>query len=131
MNISDSVTKILESEDLLGGQFYDRFFTECPHLKIYFKGVDMSRQSAMLTSAIVLVETVYSKPSNGLSPYLRLLGKDHHARGISIDDYTDWTESMLRTLEQFHGDDWTKELEREWYAAITNSVKVMLESYDD
>lgn len=29
MDISDSVTEILKSEGLIGGQFYDRFFTEC------------------------------------------------------------------------------------------------------
>lgn len=131
MNITQSIGKILESKDLLGGQFYDRFFTECPHLKQYFKGVDMDRQAAMLTSAIVLVETVHTKPGEGLSPYLRLLGKDHFDRGISVDDFTDWTESMLRTLEEFHGDDWSKKLEREWYAAMRSSIKIMLEAYED
>ncbi|QDT09735.1 globin domain-containing protein [Planctomycetes bacterium K23_9] len=130
MNITESVGKILESEHLLGGKFYDRFFVECPHLKQYFDGVDMDRQSAMLTSAIVLVETMHSKAGDGLSPYLRLLGTDHRDRGISADDFTDWAESMLRTLDDFHGDDWSKELEREWYAAMMNAVKIMLESYD-
>jgi hemoglobin-like flavoprotein len=130
MNISESIGKILESRDLLGGKFYDRFFVECPHLKMYFKDVDMDRQSAMLTSAIVLVETIHSKSSDGLSPYLRLLGKQHQERGISVDDYTDWAESMLRTLEEFHGDNWSKALEREWYAAMMKSVKIMLEAYE-
>ncbi len=35
MDITDSVSEILKSNDLVGGQFYDRFFTECPHLKSY------------------------------------------------------------------------------------------------
>lgn len=131
MDISESMGKILQSEDFLGGRFYDRFFTECPHLKMYFEGVDMTRQSAMLTSAIVLVESMHSRGGDGLSPYLRLLGKDHQARGISIDDFTDWTESMLRTLAEFHGDEWSKPLEREWHRAITKSVKIMLEAYED
>jgi hemoglobin-like flavoprotein len=130
MDIAGSIEKILESEDLLGGKFYDRFFVECPHLKTYFQGVDMERQSAMLTSAIVLVETIHSKSSEGLSPYLRLLGKQHKDRGISVDDFTDWAESMLRTLQEFHGDDWSKPLEREWYAAMMKSVKIMLEAYE-
>lgn len=130
MDITQSIETILESKELLGGKFYNRFFLECPHLKQYFVGVDMKRQSAMLTSAIVLVETFYSKKASGLSPYLQLLGKDHAARGISRDDFTDWTESMLSTLAEFHGNDWSIPLEREWYAAIKKSVKVMLEAYD-
>lgn len=129
MNISESINSILATEDLVGGKFYDRFFKECPHLKQYFKGVDMDRQSAMLTSAIVLVESVYSKNEMGLSPYLRLLGKDHEERGISADDFTDWTESMLRTLAEFHGQDWSMDLEREWHRAIIKSIKIMLEGY--
>ena len=131
MNISESVEAILSSEQLVGGQFYDRFFVECPHLRKYFDGVDMDRQSALLTSAIVLIETVHSRHSEGLSPYLRLLGKDHHARGISKEDFTDWTESMLRTLAEFHGDKWSKSLEQQWHQAISGSVKIMLQSYDD
>ena len=131
MDISQSIEVILESEDLVGGRFYKRFFQDCPHLKQYFVGVDMDRQSAMLTSAIVLVETVYSKNGSGLSPYLKLLGRDHEKRGITRDDFTDWTESMLRTLAEFHGDDWSMPLEREWHAAITKSVKIMLEAYQD
>lgn len=131
MDITDSVTEILKSNDLVGGQFYDRFFTECPHLKSYFDGVDMKRQSALLTSALVLVETIHSKDAVGLSPYMQLLGKDHQARGISKDDFTDWTESMLRTLSEFHGDDWNPPLEQEWRDAIAASIQIMLDAYDD
>ena len=132
MNIAESVEAILKSDDLVGGQFYERFFVECPHLKSYFKGVDMDRQSAMLTSAIILIETMHSKnAAAGLTPYLCLLGRDHQAKGISKEDFTDWTESMLRTLGEFHGNEWTKSLEQEWYQAISGSVKVMLDAYVD
>lgn len=131
MDITDSVTEILKSNDLVGGQFYERFFNECPHLKSYFEGVDMKRQSALLTSAIVLVETIHSKDAVGLSPYMQLLGRDHQKRGISKDDFTDWTESMLRTLGEFHGDQWSESLEQEWRNAIGASVRIMLDAYED
>jgi hemoglobin-like flavoprotein len=131
MDISDSVTEILKSEDLIGGQFYDRFFTECPHLKEHFNGVDMKRQSALLTSALVLVETIHSKEAVGLSPYLKMLGKDHQERGIEVADYGEWTESMIRTLSEFHGSQWNERLEQEWRQAIADAVQIMLDAYQD
>ena len=129
MNISESVQAILSNEDLLSGKFYERFFAECPHMSHFFKGVDMQRQSSMLTSALVLVETTQSKNGAGLSPFLRLLGRQHEQRGISKGDFGDWTESMIRTLSDYHGEDWTDSLEHEWRGAIRASIDVMLEGY--
>ena len=130
MDINESIEKILNSDQLVTGKFYHRFFNECPHLKMYFEGVDMERQNAMLTAAMVLVETLHTKGGGGLSPYLHVLGKDHEARGISRDDFTDWTESMLRTLADFHGGQWNMALERQWHAAFTKAIHIMLEAYE-
>jgi len=65
-----------------------------------------------------------------LSPYLQLLGRDHQERGIAAKDFADWTESMIVTLADFHGDDWDADLEKQWRLAIGHSVAVMLEAYE-
>tara|TARA_R110002049_G_scaffold27321_2_gene94318 strand:+ start:562196 stop:562591 length:396 start_codon:yes stop_codon:yes gene_type:complete len=130
MHITESIDEILRSEHSLGARFYERFFKECPHLQTYFRGVDMDRQAILLTSAIVLVETIQSRKASGLGPYLQMLGRQHQARGISREDFTDWTESMLLTLAEFHGDRWSKSLECEWHQAISNVAQKMLEAYE-
>ena len=129
MDITESVAEILKSSDLIGGKFYDRFFADCPHVKAHFKNVDMKRQSALLTSAIVLIETVHTRDAAGLSPYLQLLGRDHQKRGIEDEDYAEWTESMIRTLAEFHGDQWNDNLEQQWRDAIGQAVGIMLDAY--
>ena len=129
MNIEESVQKILGSENLLSGNFYARFFQECPHLKKFFDGVDMDRQSSMLTSALVLVETTQTENGSGLSPFLRLLGRQHEQRGIAPADFQDWTDSMMRTLSEYHGDQWSDDLETQWRGAIESAVKTMLQGY--
>lgn len=131
MDISESIDQILRTGDLMSGRFYERFFTECPHLKAFFANVNMERQATMLTSAIVLVEMYYSKDADGLTPYLKLLGKQHEDRGIAREDFDDWTKSMIRTLEQFHGEHWNAELEAQWREAIGTSVKMMLQGYEE
>lgn len=129
MKIDESIEKILGTNDIVSGRFYDRFFLECPHLKTYFEGVNMTHQATMLTSAIVLVEMFHSKKASGLRPYMQLLGKQHEERGISKDDFADWSQSMLGTLREFHGDEWDSNLETEWRAALQGAIDAMHSGY--
>lgn len=130
MNISESVDAIMEDGDLIGGHFYDLFFEEFPDSKRFFAGVDMKRQAAVLTSALVLVESIYTKSSLALIPYLKHLGKVHQDRDIYPQDYSNWLTAMLKTLAKFHGQDWSSSLEQEWRNALQNAINVMLSSYE-
>ena len=131
MNISDSVNLILREKELLGGKFYDVFFSEFPEIKIFFDGVDMERQAAVLTTSLVLVETIYSKDGAALKPYLKHLGKQHQERDISAEDYDKWLHAMMKTLESYHGEDWNEPLAKQWSAALEQAVRLMISGYDD
>ena len=56
MDIHESMTDILNSEEILGDLFYKGFLTRHPKLKVYFEGVNMQAQAAMLTTALVVIE---------------------------------------------------------------------------
>jgi len=130
MNISESVDAILQNGDLIGGHFYDLFFEEFPDSEHFFAGVDMDRQAAVLTSALVLVESIYSKSSPALVPYLEHLGKLHQKREIYHRDYSQWLTAMLKTLENFHGEDWNETLNEQWRDALQQAIDMMLSSYE-
>ena len=129
MDISESIDAILQTNDIVSGQFYHRFFEECPHLAEFFKGKNMSHQATMLTSAMVLVEMYHRTDAVGLSPYLQLLGKRHDEMGIRPEHFDEWAQSMLGTLKEFHGDDWNDQLASQWQDAIQKAVTTMLDGY--
>ncbi len=129
MDISESLNRILESNDIFGESFYEIFFNSYPDVQAYFDGVDMKRQAVLLTMALTVVEQFYSQQHLATKKYLMYLGMQHHAREIPEGLYTQWRDAMLETLFQFHGDDWTPQLASQWREAIEQTTHVMLQGY--
>jgi hemoglobin-like flavoprotein len=111
--------------------FYQIFLTQHPEAQPYFEGVDLQRQGVLLTMALVVVEQYYSNPFPATANYLRYLGSRHHDRKIPLPLYAKWTDAMLQTLKQFHGDDWDDHLAQQWSEAIEQAIKRMSEGYDE
>jgi hemoglobin-like flavoprotein len=130
MNIQDSLQQILASKKLFGQQFYDLFFTKCPEVKKFFEGVNIDRQAVLLTMALVVIEKQFSSPFAAAEEYLKYLGSKHHNWKIPKTLYADWTEAMLATLAQFHGDDWDEALEQQWQEAIAQVLELMFQGYE-
>jgi hemoglobin-like flavoprotein len=131
MTIADSLRKIMESERLFGSMFYDVFFERCPQAKAYFEGVDMRRQALVLTMALQMMEQYHTNNYAAIDHYLRHIGHRHDERTVPKKLYTDWRESLLATLEQFLGADWSDELAEEWGVAIEAATTAMFRGYDD
>lgn len=129
MKISESADELIANgaNDL---RFYETFLGNYPEFTEFFRGSDMKRQSNLLISAMVMIESHFARQNEGFSAYLKHLGTDHEKRGIAPSHYAQWTEAMLTALEVFHGSDWSEELKQAWDAAIENAVADILSGYD-
>jgi len=131
MTISESMRRILESDDVFGSLFYDVFFERCPEAKAPFDGVDMKRQALVITMALQMIEQYYSHGYTAINHYLQHMGMRHKNWSISKEMYAAWSESMLASLEKFHATEWSDELRAEWQQAIEAATEVMFMGYDE
>ena len=94
-----------------------------------FKEKNMSTQSVMLMVALMVNK---QSPDHPLATrrYLNVLGTRHARKGVSRDLYPAFQEIFLEALEEYHGQDWTEELSREWREANEKAVQLMFEGYD-
>jgi hemoglobin-like flavoprotein len=130
MDLHMSLEKILHSGDQFGDLFYEIFFESHPEAKKYFDGIDMKRQSLMLTMALKLMGEYHAKGYAAINQYLEHLGTRHSDRGVPQEVYTDWSDSLLTALSRFHGKDWNETLAEEWRDAVVATSKVMFNGYD-
>jgi hemoglobin-like flavoprotein len=130
MDIRESVKQVMNSKELLGVSFYNVFFERHPDVQRYFEGIDMRRQTLVLTMALMLVERYYITSFIATERFLQYLGTQHRARGIPRELYPDWVAAMLATLERFHGATWSEALAQQWREALDKAVDIMLQGYE-
>ena len=90
----------------------------------------MVHQAVVLTNSLLIVAQYYRKPRLAMEQYLQILGTRHHDRGIPRDLYQSWTDAMLDTLKDFHGESWSDDLASQWREAIGRTVEIMFEGYE-
>ena len=130
MEIRESLRKVLDSRELFGAIFYEEFFDRYPEAKQYFTGVDMDRQALVLTMALTVIEHHHNGSLGAVEHYLHHLGTAHHRRGIPLDLYPKWIETMLHTFQRFLGDDWEPALADQWRQALEKTYEVMQQGYE-
>jgi len=130
MDISESLDRILHGRDALGKQFYDHFLSTFPEVRHHFDNVDFSRQRVSLVTALMVIERHHASPAAAVEQYLQYLGTKHKEIGIAKEEYPKWLEAMMETMAQFHGDQWTPDLEKQWREAIGKATEQMLEGYE-
>lgn len=64
-----------------------------------------------------------------MTNYLRLLGNRHCCLGIPAANYPKFADSLLTTLEEFHGPQWDGDLADQWRAACSTAIKLMVEGH--
>ena len=129
MDIKQSIHELLAQKDIVIRLFYDRFLVQCPEVSEYFAGIDLDQQAIALTMAMVMVEDYFSHAYPATRHYLRVLGHRHHLRRIPAELYPKFCDCLLKTLQEFHGDDWGVELSTQWYNALEIASRTMLEGY--
>ncbi len=130
MTLTESVSKILSRTGALTPQFYERFFELVPEAKSFFEATNMQHQAVVLRMALQMVEQFFTHGYEAIGEYLRVLGYKHRERGIPVELYAEWRDSLLDALEEFHGDEWNDSLADEWTGALNQSIDRMIEGYE-
>jgi NAD(P)H-flavin reductase/hemoglobin-like flavoprotein len=122
--IKESFALIEPVADKAAAYFYGRLFAENPHLRGMFPAA-MDAQRDRLFAALTRI--VWSLDStDGLSGYLRRLGRDHRKYGVLAEHYTAVGNALLATVRRFARDVWTAEIESAWVAAYTVATDLMI-----
>ena len=130
MEIHASIEKIIRARDELAAMFYKRLFAEHPEFQRYFDDVDLQRQNRLLVTALMIIEAQATHPSSAIEVYLQHLGTRHHDMQIPKHLYDTWVETMLQTMQEFHGQEWTPDLEKRWRRAFRVAVDIMFQGYE-
>jgi hemoglobin-like flavoprotein len=115
---------VIERQPELTTRFYEILFDRYPQVRALF-GTDTTHQSKMLASALVAVMDNLEDAS-WLSSTLTAMGRKHVQYGVTNEMY-DWVgASLLATLAEVAGRDWTPALEAQWteaYGAIAGLMQ--------
>jgi hemoglobin-like flavoprotein len=124
--LEESFDAVAPHGDALMDEFYGRLFEAAPAVRPLFAGTDMSRQKAMLLSALVLVRKSL-RDLDSIVPKLRVLGARHVAYGAQPEHYPVVAEVLIASMAAVAGDAWTPEYERAWGEALGVVAAVMIE----
>jgi hemoglobin-like flavoprotein len=117
------------SKQRFSDEFYRRMFDRFPELRDKFTGVMLGHQGALLMSALGIIATNANRMRPSVAEYLKVLGHRHFQRGISVDDYEKFRLALLETLAAYLGVRWHTELEKEWQAALTTTIDMMVQGH--
>jgi hemoglobin-like flavoprotein len=129
MDMHQSFERILASKQVIGDLFYEALFTRHPEIRPFFEGIDLRRQAVLLTMELSVIDAFHRFRNGPARLYLQYLGTKHHHRGIPLELYSPFRDTMLEVLQRFLEGDWTEELATEWKTAIDDASAVMFEGY--
>lgn len=106
--------------------FYEHFFAANPRYRKYFSG-DPDAQHRRLFQAVQRIVDDLDKLDEFL-PYLRRLALRHRKFGLRAAHYQAFGASLLATVAQYCGDQWTERTNAAWDAGYGLVANVMLEA---
>ena len=130
MQLDESLQRVLAHKEPIIRRFYDRFLSECPEAERMFAGVDLGKQSLMLTMALIVVEA-YSRDSYpAVEHYLHVLGDRHRESGIPRELFMPFRDCLIETIRSSQSDDWDDELTAAWQRALDRATETMFQGYE-
>ncbi|CAN5374159.1 hypothetical protein BH09MYX1_BH09MYX1_03610 [soil metagenome] len=125
--LRQSFELVVERSPNITRRFYEILFERYPKVRPLFGSTDrLAAQEKMLTGALVAVlDHVDDAP--WLRQTLLSLGAKHVSYGVRDEMYPWVGESLLATLAEVGGDDWTEEVATAWADAIGAIAGLMLE----
>jgi hemoglobin-like flavoprotein len=116
---------VTERQPQLTTRFYEILFQRYPQVRPLFGRNSGVNQAKMLQDALVAVID-HLEDASWLSSTLTAMGKKHVEYGVTSEMY-DWVgSSLLATLAEAAGRDWTPQLEAAWseaYGAIAGLMQ--------
>ncbi|NEQ42431.1 MAG: globin [Leptolyngbya sp. SIOISBB] len=109
--------------------FYGNLFTDYPAAKPLFAHSNMEEQGGKLLKSLVFVVENLRQPG-ALTEALKGLGARHVKYGALPEHYPLVGNSLIKTFQQYLGDDWTAETQQAWADAYGVITEVMLEGAD-
>ena len=116
--------------DELMDVFYARLFETAPAVRPLFAATDLSRQKTMLLGTLVLLRKSL-RDLDAIVPKLRDLGARHVAYGARPEHYPVVGSTLIASMAEIAGEDWTPAYERAWGAAFAVVAGAMVEGAEE
>lgn len=124
--LEQSFDKIKPQSEQFAASFYNNLFENSPEAKPLFANTDMAKQQQMLVAALALVVDNLRKP-DVLNKAVKNLGARHVKYGTKTEHYPLVGAALLKTFEQYLGDEWTPDIKKAWTEAYGVLSDLMLE----
>ncbi len=124
--VQDSFAKVRPISETAGELFYADLFTSAPEVRPLFKG-DINEQGMKLMATLSVVVNGL-KDLDKIVPVAQDLARGHVAYGVKEEHYEAVGASLLRTLEQGLGQDFTPEVKAAWVDAYGTLSSVMIDA---
>ena len=121
--VQESWAKVVPIQEKAGELFYGRLFEQYPEVKPLFKG-DMAAQGQKLMQMINTAVTGLDDLGPLVQP-VKDLGARHATYGVKDEDYDKVGTTLLWTLEQGLGDDFTPDVQEAWTQIYTQLADLM------
>jgi len=121
--VQNTFNKVRPMSGTAAQLFYNRLFDVDPSVRALFKG-DMNEQGAKLMHMIGVAVAGLSSPES-IASAVAELGRRHVGYGVGEGHYTTVRETLLWTLKQGLGADFTPEAEVAWGNAYDFLAAVM------
>ena len=129
MKLEDSLREVLAQKELVIEKFYATFLAEHPEARVYFERLDMTKQSLMLSAALIVSEAHSREDFPAVQHYLHVLGFQHREAGVPKEMFPIFRDCLIETIRSCHAD-WNEELTKAWREALDKAISTMFEGYD-
>jgi nitric oxide dioxygenase len=127
--LEESFEKVKPQANEFITSFYNNLFTDYPAAQPLFAHSNMKEQGNKLLASLVFVIENLRKPG-ALTAALQGLGARHVKYGALPEHYPLVGNTLLKTFQQYLGNDWTPETQQAWVEAYGLITEVMLEGAD-
>lgn len=123
--LEQSFSEVSSQGNELVERFYRHLFADFPQVRPLFQNVEIGQQQKKLLASIKLVVENLRRPKI-LVPALEELGARHVTYGAEEAHYPAVGQTLLKSLSEVAGDDWTDELQKAWAEALDTISQIML-----
>ena len=124
--LRQSFELVTERQPQLVNRFYQILFERYPQVRPLFHRGSPARQEEMLTAALV-AEMDHLEDAAWLGSTLAQLGVKHRDYGVSDEMYGWVAESLIATMAEVAGADWSPALTAAWTEALGAVASMMIE----